>query len=151
MYFLAKNIYHYRKVLPRERKKHIARRVATTPYAVLSPRGVSHLWWGVPHPRLWGAHLGAPHPDLPGGYPIAGSCTLFWGTPILTWPEGIPQVPPGKDMGPVKVLWNGDGVPPGVDRHTPVKTLPSRIPLEMRAVKSQTNKMNGRSKTIKRL
>ena len=49
---------------------------------------------------------------------------------------GVPQVtPPGKDMGPVEVLWDGDGVISlDVGRHTPVKTLPSHIPLEMRAV-----------------
>ena len=29
-------------------------------------------------------------------------------------------------MGPVKVLWDGNGVPQGVDRQTPVKTVPSR-------------------------
>ena len=29
-------------------------------------------------------------------------------------------------MGPVEVLWDGDGAPPsGEDRHTPVKTVPS--------------------------
>ena len=36
----------------------------------------------------------------------------------------------------MEVLWDADGVnpPSGVDGHTPVKTLPSRIPLEMLAV-----------------
>ena len=29
-------------------------------------------------------------------------------------------------MEPVEVLWDGDEVPLSVDRHTPVKTVPSR-------------------------
>ena len=40
-------------------------------------------------------------------------------------------------MGPVELLWDADGVPPGMDEQTPVKTLLSRILLEMRAVKRQ--------------
>ena len=53
-----------------------------------------------PHPALvmmavWSERLlsGTPCPDLARGYPITG-------------------VHPGKDMGPVKVLWDGDGVLP---------------------------------------
>ena len=44
---------------------------------------------------------------------MKGPRSSHWGTPR-------------KDMGPVKVLWDGDGVtPPGVDRWAPVKTVPS--------------------------
>ena len=44
----------------------------------------------VPHPRVPPTWLGYPPPDLAG-------------------------VSPGKDMGPVEVLWDGDGVPLGKD------------------------------------
>ena len=43
-----------------------------------------------------------------------------------TDPGPVTGVPPGKHMGPVEVLWEGNGVPPAVDRDTPVKTVPSR-------------------------
>ena len=36
-----------------------------------------------------------------------------------------PPPPHGNDMGPVEVLWDGDGVPPGCEQ-MPVKTVPSR-------------------------
>ena len=68
-----------KKVLLRERKRHTARHVSTTPSAVLS-------WEGVPHP--W---IGGPHPDLAGGgaYLIPGRGTPSQGTPrSLTWPGG---------------------------------------------------------------
>ena len=48
---------------------------------------------------------------LGGRHPWLG--TPSWGTPR-------------KDMAPVKVLWDGDGVPPRVDGQTLVKTVPSR-------------------------
>ena len=69
-------------------------------------QGVSHSWPGVPHPWLEG--------------------TLIWGTPSLA--GGTPCWGTSrKDMGPVEVLWDEDGVPsPHVNRETPVKTVPSR-------------------------
>ena len=81
----------------------------------------------------------APHPDLARGYPIltwlgggGNPSSLGQGVPILRYPPsqdwGIPPawdwgtppqqgkdlgpvtgVPPRKDMGPVEVLWDGDG------------------------------------------
>ena len=53
-----------------------------------------------------------------------------------SWDRGAPRkymspvellwdgVPPRKDIGPVGVLCEGDGVNPGVNRHTPVNTVP---------------------------
>ena len=40
----------------------------------------------------------------------------------MGWRWGSPLE---KDMGSVEVLWDGDGVPPGVDRQISVKTVPS--------------------------
>ena len=73
-----------KKVLLHERKKHTARRVASTPSIVLSGAGVP---WGTPsqdrgtlgyphsdldrHPPSWPS-WGTPHPDLAGEYPIPG-------------------------------------------------------------------------------
>ena len=59
--------------------------------------------------------------SYPGGYPIPGQeepHTWLQGYPILDW--GTPRKRPGtshwgtprKDMGPVEVLWDGDGVSP---------------------------------------
>ena len=49
-------------------------------------------------------------------------------------------VPPGKDMGTVEVLWDGNGVnpPPPPNRHTPVKTQPPVV-LRTRAVNTHSN------------
>ena len=44
---------------------------------------------------------GVGGPDLAGEYPILGRDL----GPVI-------GVPPGKDMGPVEVLWDGDGLPP---------------------------------------
>ena len=53
---------------------------------------------------------------------------LAGGTPILGYPSPHPSK---KNMGPVEVLWDGDGgYPPAVNRQTPVKTLPCHIPSE---------------------
>ena len=63
--------------------------------------------------------------------------TPSWGTPSQDWGtlcpltrNGVPPemtdtshwVPSRKDMGPVEVLWDGDGVPPGKDMR-PVEVL----------------------------
>ena len=53
--------------------------------------------WGTPCPDL----AGGTHP-WPGGYPHQG---------IPPHPD-LTGVPPGKVMGPVEVLWDGDGVSP---------------------------------------
>ena len=80
------------------RKRHSARHVGSTPSAVLSLGGVPHLLaWGVPH-------LGIPPPPSGTGVsrppPQEGSL------------RPATRVPPGNDMGPVEVLWDGDGVTP---------------------------------------
>ena len=83
--------------------------------------------WGVPHPCPWGGvHHPARgyHPWLGvGGCPIPGQGgTLSWGTPHpdLVPVTGVP--PPRKDIGPVKVLWDGDKLPPRKDMG-PVEVL----------------------------
>ena len=109
----------HKKVLLRKCKRHTARCVASTPSAALS-------WGGTP--SLAGV---PPCPDLARGYPIPGQ-----GTPPPSGPGWGPPPPPlsgpglgtplGKDLGPVEVLWNGDGVPPWVwtDRHLWKQYLP---------------------------
>ena len=74
--------------------------------------------WGAP---TW--DWGTPHLGL--GYPHLGLGYRLPGTGVYQGP--VTGVPPGKGMGPVEVLWNGDWVPPWVwtDRQTPVKTIPS--------------------------
>ena len=61
---------------------------------------------GIPHPWVGGT------PSLAGGYPSLGlgspSWATLWGG---TWDQSL-GYPSGKDMGPVEVLWYGDGVPP---------------------------------------
>ena len=64
-----------------------------------------------PGTRGLGKNLGLGYPCK--GHVASGSIMGWrWGTPL------------GKDMEPVEVLWDGDGVPP-VNRQTPVKTVPS--------------------------
>ena len=58
------------------------------------------LAWGVPHPagvvpQSWPVGVDTPGQVNP---PRKGPWTSHWGTP-------------GKDMGPVEALWDGDGVP----------------------------------------
>ena len=114
------------KVLLRKRKRHTAHRGASTRSAALFPgRGVA-----------------PSSPDRGGVTPIQsqqGGCPGV--SPILTWdltwqllcqdwievspnqdwmrvpPPILYRVPhpPGRDLGPVKVLWDGGGVPPGKD------------------------------------
>ena len=89
-------------VLLRERKRHTARRVASTPATVLSwGVEVHHLGLGYPTPQegTWEQSLGYPPQK---GHGTRGS--------IMEWRWGNPPPPP----------------PPGVNRQTPVKTLPSR-------------------------
>ena len=75
------NTLSYKKVLLRERKRHTARRVASTRCAALS--GVGGTWsqvWGVPCPRS----RGYPVPGL-GGTPSQ----VWGGTPSQVW--GVPH------------------------------------------------------------
>ena len=84
-----------------------------------------------------------PSVVLPGG----GGGYVIPGRGVPYHRMGVPQGTSRKDMGPVEVLWDGDGVPPewtwdqwkyyvmkmeyplppGVIRQMPVKTVPSRI------------------------
>ena len=119
-----------KKVLLRERKRHTARRVVSTPY-------VCPTW--VP-PRGGGTRSGTPPGGVPSQVPPQGGYLVRYprgGTQSGT-PPGVPsQVPPGGVPGQVpppaapwhsgkccKALWDM-GTPP-VDRQTPVKTVPSR-------------------------
>ena len=74
--------------------------------SAVPPQGVTHSWLG-----------GVPHP-WPGGV-------------SHSWPGGTPvtRVSPWKDMGPVEVLWDGDGVaprPPPPPR-SPCQPLPIQL------------------------
>ena len=88
---LAKQtLYQNRKVLLRERKRHTARCVSSTPSAVLSRvRGVPHLCMGIPLPGPDG-----DSPPLNGKVPITGQGTPYgphWST-ILSGPgRGTPH------------------------------------------------------------
>ena len=111
-----------KKVLLRERKRHTARRVASTPSAVLSREGgtpslageypILGSGWGYPMPSQ-----GVPHPWVP---PV-----WDWGTP---WKEpGTSHWgPPWKGHGTSESImgWRW-GTPLGVNRQMPVKTVPS--------------------------
>ena len=69
---------------------------------------------------LFGPDWGTPHPDWARVPPI-------WDLG-LGYPRGmnlgpVTGVPPRKDMGPVEILWDGDGVPAlHLNRKIPVKT-----------------------------
>ena len=58
-----------------------------------------------------------------GGTPSQDGGTLSWGTPRPDLAEGYP---PGRAMGPVEVLWDGDGVPARVwtDKQAETITFP---------------------------
>ena len=100
--------------------------------AVLSRQGVPHPCLGVPYHSYLAGKVSHPWPGVPlsgTGYPLSGTGVplLGLGYPCLglrcppIWDYGTLR----NDMGPVEVLWDGDGVPPqGVDRHTSVKTVP---------------------------
>ena len=120
-----------KKVLLRERKRHTARRVASTHYAALSnpdlvrggypiqtelgwgtlppEMGYPLAWDGVPPPLEMGnPRPGMGYPPRPGmGYPPK----LGWGTPPDLG-QGIPLPRPGMGYPPTQT-W--DGVPPYLD------------------------------------
>ena len=99
------NTNSHKKVLLRERKRHTARRVASTRYAALS------------NPDLVG---GVPHPDLVGGYP-GYPPELGWGTPRTGMgypPQTLNWVPPRPGMG-YPLARPGMGYPPKLGWGTP--------------------------------
>ena len=126
-------INNYKKVLLRERKRHTARRVVSTPSVVLPGSGTPPPG-GVPDP-------GTP----PGGDPDLGTPR---GDPDFGPPRGGVPGPPGGGGTRTSVPPGGGGTrtpggypdlgtppggvpdrtppPPPVDRQTPVKTVPSR-------------------------
>ena len=102
---LSENLSSDKKVLLRERKRHTARRVVSTPYVVLPgypPRGGP----GTP-PR---GGLGTPPGGTWSGTPPRGSGSPPGGVPGQVPPGGV-QVPPGGD--PVRYPPRGVRVPPG--------------------------------------
>ena len=105
----SKNVLH-KKVLLRERKRHTARHVASTPYVVLTGYPP---WQGTPLP--W---QGTP----PAGYPPGRV------PPLLAGPGRVP--PGGCPMAFWEMLQSimGYGYPPcgQTEGQTRVKTLPSR-------------------------
>ena len=116
-----------KKVLLRERKRHTARRVVSTPSVVLpgypprggypdlgTPPGGTQIWVPPSPPG------GSRYPPGGSGYPLGGSGYPPRGGGTRTWvpPGGWVRVPPGGGTR----TW----VPPPVDRQTPVKTVPSR-------------------------
>ena len=69
------------------------------------PEGTPSQDMGVPHPQV------LPCTDLAGGTPsLSTSPRKDMGPVEVLW-DGD-GVLPRKDMGPVEVLWDGDGVPP---------------------------------------
>ena len=107
VHIIPQNISIKKKILLHERKRHTARRVTSTRCAALSARLV------YPHPSRWGGGCVTPiQPDR--GVPHL-RCWELDGVPP-SWHGGTP--PPGR------AGW-GNPPPPGVDRHTPVKTVPS--------------------------
>ena len=112
-----------KKVLLRERKRHTARRVASTHYAALS--NPDRVWGGYPIQTWLGGTPGTPqtgmgyppemgYPPRPGmGYPLTWDrvplyLDLGWGTPLprpgMVYPPprpemGYPPPPPRPEMG----------------------------------------------------
>ena len=119
-----------KKVLLRERKRHTARRVASTCYAV--PVGGYLLWWGGAYPGggylpwVGGIYSGWGVPTLVGGgtYPWwgvptlgGGVPTLSGGVPTLVWGGTYPRwrVSPHPDLRvgtPPTQTWEGRYPPP---------------------------------------
>ena len=157
--------YFNKKVLLRERKRHTARRVLSTPSVVLPVNPLPVLTWigvgGVPDQGtpLAGYPPAGPPSQVPpprldlAGYPPAGYPPTRY-RPSWTWQDNPRPLPPpvsapwhsGKCC---KALWDM-GTPPPVDRQidgwmegqTRVKTLPSVV-LRTRAVIILTSILQG--------
>ena len=93
------------------------------PHLVLAGGTPSLSWSGVtPSSPGWGGGIppgtgwGTPPPHL-----------VQAGYPLPTWDLGLDGVPPGKDMGPVEILWDGYGVAPCEQTvlYCSVKAVPS--------------------------
>ena len=131
------NFINYKKVLLRERKRHTARRVVSTPSVVLP--GYPDLAGGGYPTRV------PPRPGSPPGgylvrYPPGGRYLVRyppWGVPSQVPPGGYPVryppgggtrsgTPPGGVPGQVPPQGGTRSGTPPVDRQTPVKTVPSR-------------------------
>ena len=84
-------------------------------------------------PWLGGTYLGQGVPTLARGYlPWLGVPTLAGGVPTLAGRDtpqlGVPTLAGGTYLGQGIPTLAGMGYPPGVNRHTPVKTVPSPHP-----------------------
>ena len=124
------NIFSNKKVLLRERKRHTARRVLSTPSVVLTGYPPPHPGRGVPY--MGTPPAGYPQPGYPSprldlaGYPPAGPGRVP--PPGWTW-QGTPPPPAGPGRVPpqvsapwhsgkcCKALWDM-GTPPGVNKLT---------------------------------
>ena len=115
-----------KKVLLRERKRHTARRVVSTPSVVLTGYPPPVLtWWGgtlLGGTLPGGPYLGTPGrvspPSWPGGYPARGVSPLSWVPPsrvppILTW-QGTPLGVCPMEFWVMLQSIMGYGYPPGV-------------------------------------
>ena len=117
-----------KKVLLRERKRHTARREASTPYVILTgypPWAGYPLLAGYPAPPAGYPPARVP----PAGYPPGRVLPRAGYLPGWTWQGTPPPAAPWHSGKCCKALWD-TGTPPPVDRQmegqTRVKTLPSR-------------------------
>ena len=135
--FVTRKLISHKKVLLRERKRHTARRVVSTPPVVLTGYPARPGWGGT---QVWYPL----HPDLAGGVPYLG--TPQQGTPPPAGPGRVPpqQGTPRLDLAgypparvspprclPHGILGNvakhyGIWVPPRYGQTNKVKLLPSR-------------------------
>ena len=137
--------YINKKVLLRERKRHTARRVASTPYVVLTGYPPTRVppWPGYPPGRV-PPHQGTPParvppwPGYPQGYPPSQ------GTPLPGYPPGqgtpparpgrVPPPPPGCPMAFWEMLQSimGYGSPPWIDRLMDRRVSKHYLPVVLR-------------------
>ena len=102
-----------KKVLPRERKRHTARRIASACYAALSNGG-----GGVPHPVMVGGTWGTPpsRPDQGGTPSNHGTLGYLGVPPVQTW-DGVPPTQTWDGVPPY--TWNGVPLYPDLGWGTP--------------------------------